>query len=89
MPQYEYFCHNCKKAFSNILGQAEHQESVACPHCGRQPDVTHEGEERHHRCDRSEHVAHRNVSSPAVRQQVRQLRPAAELNARQATMPQT
>jgi putative FmdB family regulatory protein len=34
VPQYEYFCHNCKKAFSNILEQAEHQESVACPHCG-------------------------------------------------------
>jgi putative FmdB family regulatory protein len=34
VPQYEYFCHNCKKAFSNILEQAEHQESITCPHCG-------------------------------------------------------
>jgi len=35
VPQYEYFCHNCKKAFSNILEHAEHQESITCPHCGR------------------------------------------------------
>ena len=35
MPQYGYFCHGCKKAFSKILEQAEYQEgSITCPHCG-------------------------------------------------------
>src|SRR5438132_13783442 len=35
MPQYEYFCHACKKHFEKILTLAEHEEgSLKCPHCG-------------------------------------------------------
>ena len=34
MPQYEFFCHTCKQAFSKSLDEAEYQEgSVACPQC--------------------------------------------------------
>jgi putative FmdB family regulatory protein len=35
MPQYEYFCHACKKTFSKVLTLAEYEEGeVLCPHCG-------------------------------------------------------
>jgi len=35
MPQYEFFCNACQKAFSKILSITEHeQERIACPHCG-------------------------------------------------------
>jgi putative FmdB family regulatory protein len=35
MPQYEYFCHACKKPFSKTLTPAEYEQgSVVCPHCG-------------------------------------------------------
>jgi putative FmdB family regulatory protein len=35
MPQYEFYCHACKKKFSKILALADHEEGkVACPHCG-------------------------------------------------------
>jgi len=42
MPQYEFFCNACQKAFSKILTITEHeqenteheQEKIACPHCG-------------------------------------------------------
>jgi len=35
MPQYEFYCHACKKTFSKILALADHEEGgVACPHCG-------------------------------------------------------
>jgi putative FmdB family regulatory protein len=35
MPNYEFFCHGCKKAFSKILDEAEYAEgSIPCPHCG-------------------------------------------------------
>lgn len=34
MPQYEYFCRDCKKKFSTILTLAEHdKENIVCPHC--------------------------------------------------------
>ena len=34
MPQYEYFCHNCKKAFSKVLTLAAYQAGkVECPNC--------------------------------------------------------
>jgi putative FmdB family regulatory protein len=35
MPNYEFFCHACKKTFSKILTIAEHdKEKTTCPHCG-------------------------------------------------------
>ena len=35
MPQYEYFCHACRKPFSKTLTPAEYaQSSVLCPCCG-------------------------------------------------------
>ena len=35
MPQYEYFCHSCQKAFSKILTLEEYEEGeISCPDCG-------------------------------------------------------
>jgi len=35
MPQYEYFCHVCRRAFSKVLTLSEYEEgNVVCPHCG-------------------------------------------------------
>jgi putative FmdB family regulatory protein len=35
MPQYEFFCHACKKTFSKILTLAEYEAGgIICPHCG-------------------------------------------------------
>jgi putative FmdB family regulatory protein len=35
MPDYEYFCHACKKTFSKVLTLAEYEEGeVLCPLCG-------------------------------------------------------
>ncbi len=35
MPNYEFFCRNCKKAFLKNLTIARHEkEKIACPHCG-------------------------------------------------------
>jgi putative FmdB family regulatory protein len=35
MPQYEFFCRGCKKAFLKTLTIVRHEkEKVACPHCG-------------------------------------------------------
>jgi len=35
MPQYEFYCHACKKTFSKLLTLVEYEESeVLCPHCG-------------------------------------------------------
>ena len=35
MPQYEFFCHACKKTFSKVLTLAEYEEgNVLRPHCG-------------------------------------------------------
>ena len=35
MPQYECFCHACKKTFSKVLTLSEYEEGkVLCPHCG-------------------------------------------------------
>ena len=35
MPNYEFFCNACHKAFSKILTITEHdKEKIACPHCG-------------------------------------------------------
>jgi putative FmdB family regulatory protein len=35
MPQYEFFCHACKKTFSKVLTLSEYEEGkVLCPHCG-------------------------------------------------------
>jgi len=35
MPNYEFFCHVCKKMFSQILTIAAHEKAkIACPHCG-------------------------------------------------------
>ena len=42
MPNYEFFCHACKKMFSKILTITQHdKEKIACPHCG-----SHEIEQR-------------------------------------------
>ena len=36
MPNYEFFCHACKKMFSKILTIAKHDKAkITCPHCGR------------------------------------------------------
>ena len=35
MPQYEYFCHSCQKAFSKILTLDEYKKGkISCPKCG-------------------------------------------------------
>ena len=35
MPQYEFYCHACKKTVSKILALADHEEGrVTCPHSG-------------------------------------------------------
>ena len=35
MPQYEFFCRDCKKTFRKILTIARAREGkIACPHCG-------------------------------------------------------
>jgi putative FmdB family regulatory protein len=35
MPQYEFFCHACKRLFSKVLMLAEYEKCpVVCPHCG-------------------------------------------------------
>jgi putative FmdB family regulatory protein len=35
MPQYEFFCRDCKKAFSKTLTIVRHEkEKIACAHCG-------------------------------------------------------
>ncbi len=37
MPNYEFFCHACKKMFSKILTIAAHEKAkITCPHCGNQ-----------------------------------------------------
>jgi len=34
MPLYEFFCRDCKKAFSKALTIAEHgKEGISCPYC--------------------------------------------------------
>jgi len=34
MPDYEFYCHACKKTFSKVLTLAEYEEGeVLCPHC--------------------------------------------------------
>jgi len=35
MPDYEYFCHACKKTFSKVLTLAEYEKGkITCPHRG-------------------------------------------------------
>ena len=35
MPHYTFFCHGCRKEFSQILTLAEYEKgSFRCPHCG-------------------------------------------------------
>jgi putative FmdB family regulatory protein len=35
MPQYEFFCHGCKKVLSKPLTFAENEAGkILCPHCG-------------------------------------------------------
>jgi putative FmdB family regulatory protein len=35
MPDYEFFCVDCKKYFSKILSLIDYEEGeVLCPHCG-------------------------------------------------------
>jgi putative FmdB family regulatory protein len=35
MPNYEFFCRDCKKTFLKTLTIARHEnEKIACPHCG-------------------------------------------------------
>ena len=35
MPQYEFFCHACKKIFSKMMSLAEYGKgTIRCPHCG-------------------------------------------------------
>jgi putative FmdB family regulatory protein len=42
MPDYEFFCHACKKAFSRILALVDYEEGgVTCPRC-----VSHDVEQR-------------------------------------------
>ena len=37
MPQYEFYCHACKKTFTKILTLVDYEASgVVCPHCGSQ-----------------------------------------------------
>jgi putative FmdB family regulatory protein len=37
MPQYEFYCHACKKTFSKILTLVDYEAGgVVCPHCGSQ-----------------------------------------------------
>jgi putative FmdB family regulatory protein len=37
MPNYEFVCNACKRAFSKVLHIAEHdREKTTCPHCGSQ-----------------------------------------------------
>jgi len=35
MPQYEFFCHACKKLFAKVLTLAESEKAgTVCPQCG-------------------------------------------------------
>ena len=35
MPQYEFFCHACKKVFSKVMSLAEYERGeLVCPRCG-------------------------------------------------------
>jgi len=35
MPQYEFFCHACRRLFPKILTLAEYEKAhIVCPHCG-------------------------------------------------------
>ena len=35
MPQYEFFCQDCKKCFSKILSLVDYEKRpVVCPKCG-------------------------------------------------------
>jgi putative FmdB family regulatory protein len=35
MPQYEFFCSACKRAFSKVLTLVDYEEGeLHCPHCG-------------------------------------------------------
>ena len=35
MPHYEYFCHACKRTFSQSPTPSDYEEGdVVCPHCG-------------------------------------------------------
>jgi putative FmdB family regulatory protein len=37
VPQYEFFCHGCKKLFSKTLTLAEYEAGeIVCPHCSSQ-----------------------------------------------------
>jgi len=34
MPQYEFYCRNCKKSFTQVLKLVDYEEGdVVCPHC--------------------------------------------------------
>ena len=35
VPNYDFYCHACKKTFSKVLTIARHdKEKIACPRCG-------------------------------------------------------
>jgi putative FmdB family regulatory protein len=35
MPNYDFYCHACKKSFSKVLTLAQYEKGkVICPHCG-------------------------------------------------------
>ncbi|MBU0509985.1 zinc ribbon domain-containing protein [bacterium] len=34
MPIYDYQCHNCGGEFEELRKISDHDEDVACPHCG-------------------------------------------------------
>ena len=35
MPQYEFFCHACRKLFAKVLTLPEYDKGhIVCPHCG-------------------------------------------------------
>jgi putative FmdB family regulatory protein len=35
MHHHEFFCHSCKRTFSEVLTLVEYEEGeVVCPHCG-------------------------------------------------------
>lgn len=35
VPQYEFFCHSCKRIFAKLLTIAEYEkQEIVCPKCG-------------------------------------------------------
>jgi putative FmdB family regulatory protein len=48
MPQYEFFCHACKKLFAKALTLAEYEKAgIVCPQCGSDEQTR---DQRHPSC---------------------------------------